>query len=62
MVKLGGVIDADGTVALGAGANTVTVEVTNGAFMRVYTVAVTRPLGHHVVGAVFERCGAVACV
>ena len=44
MVKLGGVIDADGTVALAAGANTVTVEVTNGAFMRVYTVTVTRPL------------------
>ena len=43
VVKLGGVIDADGTVALAAGANTVTVEVTNGAFMRVYTVTVTRP-------------------
>ena len=42
VVKLGGVIDADGTVALASGANTVTVEVTNGAAMRVYTVTVTR--------------------
>ena len=42
VVKLGGVIDADGTVALASGENTVTVEVTNGAAMRVYTVTVTR--------------------
>ena len=42
VVKLGGMVDADGTVALASGENTVTVEVTNGAFMRVYTVTVTR--------------------
>ena len=42
VVKLGGVIDADGTVALAVGENTVTVEVTNGAFVGVYTVTVTR--------------------
>ena len=43
VVKLGGVIDLDGTVALGAGANTVTVEVTaEDGTTRVYTVTATR--------------------
>ena len=44
VVKLGGVEDADGTVDLEAGTNTVTVEVTaeDTTTVRVYTVTVTR--------------------
>ena len=44
VVKLGGVEDADGTVDLEAGTNTITVEVTaeDTTTVRVYTVTVTR--------------------
>ena len=44
MIKLGGVMDADGTVNLAAGANVITVEVTaeDGTTMQTYTVTVTR--------------------
>ena len=43
-VKLGGVVDADGTVALAVGANTVSVVVTaeDGQTTKTYTVTVTR--------------------
>ena len=44
VVKLGGVTDADGTVALAVGSNVITVEVTaeDGNTTRTYTVTVTR--------------------
>ena len=44
VIKLGGVTDADGTVALRVGSNTITVEVTaeDGQTTKVYTVTVTR--------------------
>ena len=45
VIKLGGVTDEDGTVALRAGSNVITVEVTaeDGQTMRTYSVTVTRP-------------------
>ena len=45
VIKLGGVTDADGTVALAVGSNVITVEVTaeDGQTTRTYTVTVTRP-------------------
>ena len=44
VVKLGGVTDADGVVALSVGSNIITIEVTaeDGEATRTYTVAVTR--------------------
>ena len=44
VIKVNGVVDTDGTVALTAGANEITVEVTaeDGATMRTYTVTLTR--------------------
>ena len=44
VIKLGGVMDADGTVNLAAGSNVITVEVTaeDGTTMQTYTVTVTR--------------------
>ena len=44
VIKLGGVVDADGTVALAEGANVITVEVTaeDGVTTQTYTVTVTR--------------------
>ena len=44
LVKLGGVIDSDGTVSLAAGSNVITVEVTaeDGDITKTYTVTVTR--------------------
>ena len=44
VVKLGGVEDSDGTVALAAGSNVITVEVTaeDGSTTKTYTVTVTR--------------------
>ena len=44
VIKLGGVEDADGVVALGVGSNVITVEVTaeDGDTSRTYTVTVTR--------------------
>ena len=44
VIKLGGVVDADGTVALAEGANVITVEVTaeDGVTTETYTVTVTR--------------------
>ena len=45
VIKLGGVTDADGTVALAVGSNVITVEVTaeDGHTTRTYTVTVIRP-------------------
>ena len=45
VIKLGGVTDEDGTVALSARSNVITVEVTaeDGQTMRTYSVTVTRP-------------------
>ena len=45
VVKLGGVTDEDGTIALSAGSNVITVEVTaeDGQTMQTYSVTVTRP-------------------
>ena len=44
VIRLNGTVDADGTVSLAVGANTITVEVTaeDGNTMRTYTVTVTR--------------------
>ena len=44
VIKLGGVVDADGTVSLAAGDNVITIEVTaeDGQATRTYTVTVTR--------------------
>ena len=44
VIRLGGVTDADGTVALAVGSNVITVEVTaeDGVATRTYTVTVTR--------------------
>ena len=44
VIKLGGVVDDDGTVPLAAGANVITVEVTaqDGVTTKTYTVTVTR--------------------
>ena len=44
MIKLGGVTDADGVIALGVGSNVITVEVTaeDGTTTGTYTVTVTR--------------------
>ena len=44
VIKLGGVTDTDGTVALGTGSNVITVEVTSqdGDIVKTYTVTVTR--------------------
>ena len=44
VIRLGGVTDADGTVALAVGSNVITVEVTaqDGSTTRTYTVTVTR--------------------
>ena len=46
VIKLNGVADADGTVELAVGANTITVEVTaeDGAMTQTYTVIVTRAI------------------
>ncbi len=44
VIKLGGVVDSDGTVSLAAGSNTITVEVTaaDGQTTKTYTITVTR--------------------
>ena len=44
VIKLGGVTDADGTVALAVGSNVITVEVTaeDGSTTKTYTITVTR--------------------
>ena len=44
VVKLGGVVDDDGTIALAAGANVITIDVTaeDGVTTQTYTVTVTR--------------------
>ena len=49
VVKLGGVTDNDGTIALSAGSNVITVEVTaeDGQTMRTYSVTVTRPISNN---------------
>ena len=49
VVKLGGVTDEDGTIALSAGSNVITVEVTaeDGQTMRTYSVTVTRPVSNN---------------
>ena len=49
VIKLGGVTDEDGTVALRAGSNVITVEVTaeDGQTMRTYSVTVTRPVSNN---------------
>ena len=49
VIKLGGVTDEDGTVALRAGSNVVTVEVTaeDGQTMQTYSVTVTRPASNN---------------
>ena len=49
VVKLGGVTDNDGTIALSAGSNVITVEVTaeDGQTMRTYSVTVTRPVSNN---------------
>ena len=46
VIKLNGVTDADGTVGLAVGPNTITVEVTaeDGVMMQTYTVTVTRAI------------------
>ena len=48
-VKLGGVTYGDGTVAISAGSNVITVEVTaeDGQTMRTYSVTVTRPVSNN---------------
>ena len=50
MIKLDGTVDADGTVDLAVGANTITMEVTaaDGATMETYTVTVTRDVAVRV--------------
>ena len=44
MIKLGGVVDADGVIPLAVGRNVITVEVTaeDGSTTRTYTVTVIR--------------------
>ena len=59
VIKLGGVTDEDGTVALRAGSNVITVEVTaeDGQTMRTYSVTVTRPVSNNAYLRVLTLSG-----